>query len=379
MNAPEIFDPLAGPAGGWPAGTEAECAYLKTFVHSGSLALIGNLRTRVLGLRSGKRIFPVTVNEAEYGDAYVCLPHSAYALYAKAELDIVDAGPWSPVLACLADIASGMMRAGRINQIVHLNNWMLSTNLHDGWLGEDLPDIRLTLVRAYPNHIIAVRSLNEWSDRELAERFRADGWKMLPSRQIYVTDDLQRDWAPRRDTRRDIALLAKTPYRIDTMETLLPGDSERIAELYAKLYLVRYSRLNPAFTPAYIEMTHRTKVIQYRGFRDVKGVLAIIVGCFVRGRILTTPIVGYDTTRPREEGLYRMASILLTQVAQERDLRLNSSAGAASFKRSRGARPLLEYSAFFVDHLSWSRRTMVVGMERLLNKLTIPLMRERSL
>lgn len=378
MSTPEIFDPMAGPAAGWPAEC-ADRAYLEAFAAQGSSALIANLRTQVMGLRSGDRIFPVTVNEAEYGDAYVCLPHTAYALYAKEELRIVDAAPWAPALGLLASGAGALLRAARVNQIVHVNNYMLSTNLHSGWRGDDINAIRDLLVSRYPEHLIGVRSLNAWSDAGLCERFRDAGWKMLPSRQIYVTDDLKSDWAPRRDTRRDLTILAANDEHIDLLEILRPGDAERIAHLYALLYLDRYSKLNPTFTPAYIEMTHRARMFQYRGLRDANGALSAVVGCLMRGGVLTTPIVGYDTARPASEGLYRIASAMLAQIAMERGCRLNGSAGATAFKRNRGARAVLEYSAYFVGHLSARRRAIISSIERLLNTVAVPLMQERGL
>lgn len=145
------------------------------------------------------------------------------------------------------------------------------------------------------------------------------------------------------------------------------------------LYLARYSKLNPAFTPAYIEMTHRTKFFQYRGLREADGVLSSVVGCFIRGGVLTTPIVGYDTSRPSEDGLYRIASVMFAQIAQEHGARLNGSAGAADFKRIRGARPVLEYSAYYTAHLSRARRAVFSSMEYILNKVAAPLMQERGL
>ena len=379
MTTPQLFDPPAAPDGGWPPGCEAERAYLEAFGRLGAPALISNLRTRVRGLVSDGRVFPITENAAEYGDAYVCLPHTAYSLYAKAELRIVNAGPWTPGLAVLADVVGVAMRAARMNRIVHLNNWMLSTNLHDGWRGEDLPGIRDLLVRAYPDHLLAIRSLNGWSDQALIDRCRDDGWVLLPSRQIYVTDDLSRDWAPRRDTRRDLALLGLTRDQRDDLQVLRPGDAERISELYGLLYLDRYSGLNPAFTPTYVAMTHAGRVFHYAGLRDPRGELTAVVGCWIRGGVLTTPIVGYDTRRPAADGLYRSASVLLAEMAQARALRLNGSAGAATFKRNRGARPVIEYSAMYVDHLSAPRRAMVRGMAQVLNRVAAPLMVERGL
>jgi hypothetical protein len=379
MSAPELFDPLEGPSGGWPDAAEMERAYLEAFAQAGSQALISNLRTRALGLASGGRVFPVTVNDAEYGDAYVCLPHTAYSLYAKAELGIVDVGPGKPALGLVADIAGALLKAAAVNRIVHLGNWMLSTNLHGGWRGEGLDAMRDQLIARFPDHLLAVRSVNAWSDPELLEALRARGWRLTPARQVYVTDDLERDWAPRKDTRRDLKLMARTPLRLERLESLGPGDARRIAELYDLLYLQRYSRLNPAFTPAFIEMTCRRRILDYAGFRDEDGRLVAVVGCFTRGGVLTTPIVGYDTRQPRELGLYRLASALLARMAQQSGARLNGSAGAASFKRLRGARPVIEYTAYFIDHLSAPRRAVMAGLERLLNAVVVPIMQERGL
>jgi hypothetical protein len=356
-----------------------ERAYLEAFARAGSEALISNLRTRVLGLRSGGLIFPVTVNDAEYGDAYVCLPHTAYSLYAKAELQIVNAGPWTPALGLIADATGALLKVAAVNRIVHLGNWMLSTNLHGGWRGEDLDAMRKRLIEDFPDHLLAVRSVNAWSDAELFGTLRAGGWRLLPARQVYVTDDLNQDWEPRKNTRRDLELMARTPLRRERLERFGPGDAERIAELYDLLYLQRYSRLNPAFTPAFIEMTCTHRVFDYAGFRDEDGRLEAVVGCFTRGGVLTTPIVGYDTRRRREAGLYRLASALYAQMAQDRSARLNGSAGAASFKRLRGARPVIEYTAYFVDHLSAPRRAVIAGLERLLNCVAVPIMQERGL
>lgn len=379
MSDPDLFDPAFGPCLGWPNGCAVDRTYLEAFARSGSTTLISNLRTKVMAVRSGARVFPVTINEAEYGDAYVCLPHTAYALYAKDELRILKAGLWTPVLGLLASGVGALLRAARINRIVHVNNYMLSTNLHGGWLGENLDAICTLLVERFPDHHIAVRSINAWSDAELLTRLRDSGWVMLPSRQIYVTDDLATAWAPRRDTRRDIALMEANTERVDALEVLRPGDAERIAELYAMLYLDRYSQLNPAFTAAYIEMTHRTGFLQYRGLRVPDGALSAVVGCFVRGGVLTTPIVGYDVARPAEEGLYRMASVFYAQMAMERGLRLNGSAGAAAFKRNRGARAVIEYTAMWTKHLSPFRRGVVGAMAAALNNVAAPLLAERGL
>ncbi len=378
MNAPRLLDPL-DEAADWPVGAGADREYVEAFARQGSQSLIANLRTRVLAVSSQGRIFPVTVNDGELGDAYVCSPHSAYALYAKAELGLVDVGPLRPLLAFAASTAGLAMRLGRLNHVVHLGNWMLSTNLHGEWAGEDLPAIRRMMIERFPRHVLALRSLTYWADSDLIYQARADGWVMLPARQIYVTDDLARDWRPRRNVRWDLRLLKQSGIRQVTLDSLNPGDAERISELYGLLYLDRYSRLNPDFTPAFVNLTHRLGLICYAGLREADGRLSAVVGCWRRGAVLTTPIVGYDTTRPQADGLYRMASALLALAAERQGVRLNGSAGAADFKRHRGTRAVVEYSAYYAAHLPRRTRLVLKGMWWVLERLALPLMQERGL
>ena len=368
MSRPRLLDPRVAPVD-WPPGQDMAQAYVEAFARLGSEALISNLRTRVMAIASQDRLQPLSVNDGEIGDAYVCL-HSAYALYAKAELDLVDVGPAKPLLAMAADITGLAMRSARLNHVVHLNNWMLSTNLHGTWSGEDLPDIRGLLTNRFPGHVLALRSLTEWSDAALMAEARADGWILLPAREVLVTDDLDRDWRPRRDTLRDLKLLNREGVIRDRLEQLSPGDAARISELYGLLYLDRYSRLNPDFTPAYVELTHQIGLIRYEGLRGPDGRLSAFVGYYSHGDVLTAPLVGYDTSRPAKEGLYRMACALFALAAERGGFRLNGSAGARTFKLNRGARPVIEYTAYYVDHLPLTTRLVLIGMQKALERLT---------
>jgi len=63
----------------------------------------------------------------------------------------------------------------------------------------------------------------------------------------------------------------------------------------------------------------------------------------------------------------------------QRAARLNGSAGAAGFKRSRGARPVIEYNAYYARHLSPPRRATVDGLRMLLDRVAVPLMEARGL
>jgi hypothetical protein len=74
-----------------------------------------------------------------------------------------------------------------------------------------------------------------------------------------------------------------------------------------------------------------------------------------------------------------MTSALFAQLAIERGCRMHGSAGAASFKRNRGAKPVVEYTAFFVEHLPAYRRAAISALKATLDNLVAPMMRENGL
>ncbi|WP_375288741.1 hypothetical protein, partial [Sphingomonas sp.] len=181
-----LFDP-ADPATHWPAIDPAERAYL-TAMAQGIPERIANVETRWLALNTGTRVLPVTVNDGARAASYVCSPRAAYIDYARRETEIVGVAGGAILRAGLSGTGA-LFAAARLDRIAHLDNWLLSTNLHGDWSGADLPAIRETLAARFPDHLLAIRSVDPWSSPALHEAARADGWAMVPSRQIWVVDD----------------------------------------------------------------------------------------------------------------------------------------------------------------------------------------------
>lgn len=347
---------------------------LREMTGRGAAAMVSNVSTRLSALDVAGRTMPVTVDDGAIGGSYVCSPHSAYVLYARAELDLLKVG-WTsyPSRAALA-VLDLVLKAARINRIVHLGNWLLSTNLHGGWRGEGVKAAREALAGAHPDHLLGIRSVDDWSSPGLRDALIADGWIMVPSRQVWVVDDLARDWRTGNQYGNDRRLVARCPLAVSDLESIEAGEAARIADLYAMLYIGKYSALNPIFTPAFIHASASSGMMSYRVARDPGGTIVAVAGMWERGGVMTPPVVGYDTARPKSEGLYRIASWMFMERAMEAGWRLHGSAGAAHFKRLRGARPVIEWNAYHAAHLPAARRKSVEALALLLERFVVPVM-----
>jgi hypothetical protein len=347
---------------------------LREMTRQGAAAMVSNVATRFSSLEVAGRTLPVTADDGALGGSYVCSPHSAYVLYARAELDLLKVG-WTayPSRAALAGLDI-VLKAARINRIVHLGNWLLSTNLHGGWIGEGVKAAREALAQANPDHLLGIRSVDDWSSPGLREALAADGWILVPSRQVWVVDDLERDWRRRNAFGNDRRLVARSRLAISDLRNIGSDDAARIADLYAMLYVGRYSALNPILTPAFVQASESSGMLSYRVARDPDGRIMAVAGMWERGGVMTPPVVGYDTARPQVEGLYRIASWMFMDRAMESGWRLHGSAGAAHFKRLRGARPVIEWNAYHAAHLSPARRQAMQALAILLKRFVVPVM-----
>lgn len=362
-----------------PCADDVAHRYVRGLQAAGVRAMIANVGTRLMAVESHGRLLPVTIDDGGAGDSYVCQPHSAYALYARRELDLVDVG-WlrGPSIAATW-VLDRVLRAANVNRIVTIDNWLLSTNLHGDWTGEDLGDLRGLLAGRYPDHFLALRTLDSWSSPQLLQAARDDGWILVPARQVWIVDDLATDWLPRRDRTNDRRALARSGLAVEDLTAMDDATAARIAELYWLLYVGRYSPLNPIFTAAFVQLTHAIGLIRYRVARAADGTILSVIGMLERAGVVTCPIVGYDTRRPQGEALYRIACYLASETALQCGWRLHGSAGAAAFKRNRGARAVIEYMAFHAAHLSSARRLAMAGLASVFERWVVPVMQRRRL
>lgn len=360
-------------------GTGRDADWIELLTSRPSNTLIRNLETRWAVLRVDDVFMPVTINELEYANSYVCSPYGACVLYPQSEVKKVGNVSVRGLVRGLIGALGPLLRVAQINRIVCINNWLLSTNLYRPFNVEHVSDVTQLLADRFPSHAITWRSLNEITNPVLLQRLLAEGYLLVPSRQVYFFDGDDGTFLRKPNNVWDHKRLSTSGLRIVTHDELKASDAPRIEQLYRWLYVDKYSPQNPQFTAELIDEFRSRQLLTMWGLRDSTGELVGVVGAFERNGVMTVPLVGYDTALPRQWGLYRMLMAIILQEAVRLKVKLNLSSGAAHFKRLRGGKPCIEYTAVYCRHLSLASRLAWRSLAALMQNVGVPILRKYQL
>src|SRR5579859_1348070 len=301
----------------WPDTVDGAYArsYLLPLIQNGPSHFIDNVQATCMALMiDGQIVLPLSLNEQEYENSYVCSPYSHYVTYAREELVLIKQLWLRYALSLLIDGFGLLCKTCHINRAVHVNNWLLSTNLYPDLTAEQIEPMLAFLRVRFPRHTLIFRSLNNYTNETLVNALRRAGCKLVPSRQVYFVRPANSAYANAKArwlVKRDFALLERQGYAIVTADELKDEDVPRLVALYNALYLEKYSRNNPMFNEHFMRLALSQKTLQLVALKKNERIDAVL-GYFCRNGVMTTPVFGYDTTLPKEVGLYRMLSAVYT-------------------------------------------------------------------
>ena len=350
---------------------------VKIFELAPTSDLVSNLTATVRLHKSGDQMWPMSISDGP--TCYICSPTVAYIDYGLEETRHFVAHPRKQrLLKSLIRACRPIMRATQLDRQVQINNWMFSTNPAPVLTEETAMQLRNDLSTAYPDRAIVMRSLNDMCDASSMAALRTAGFLLLPARQIYILDT-QQAASPSVDVKRDAKLLADSSYEIVPAHHFSAADFSRAAELYSMLYLDKYTPLNPQYTPRFLAQAHQIDLLRLYGLRGTDDTIDGVAGVFRNGDTITVPIIGYDTTKPQDLGLYRMLNAVVREAEMPNCRYYNMSAGAATFKRHRGAQPAIEYTAVYVRHLNLGPRLATRFVQTVLRAVAVPILRRTAL
>lgn len=353
--------------------------WFRPLIEHGSTFCASNLQTTPAFLRTPRVELPLSVNEAEWDNSWICSPWNHYITYAAEEIDRATGKVTSRIASEVLRGIGAWFRRAELNRVVMVNNWLLSTNSWPPWEAGELREVIAALVDRWPDHAIVFRSLNPKESTPLMEELTRVRASLIPSRQVWWYEANSNAVARSRDVRKDISLLNRGDLEIVPNESIQPSDFPALTKLYNHLYLEKYSRHNPQFTGQWLAHLHREDLIRFTALRNPDGEFAGVEGCFVSHGIVTSPLVGYDLTLPHQLGLYRRLAVMPILEARRLGLPLNLSAGVGRYKSLRGGEPVMEYLGLYDRHLPLSRRLPWQCIQQLSSKLLAPYVRSRRL
>ncbi|KAB2335818.1 hypothetical protein [Bacillus mesophilum] len=362
----------------------ANGAYVRGFfehlVKDGVQHYIENVKTELFFIRIDTLLLPITKNEQQYENSYVCSPYTHYISYAKEELWELGNKHLEKFFEKMISILGFFLRKGSFNKVVIVNNWLLSTNLYSNQLtSKQIKEITACLTKTFPEHTIMFRSLNNRLHRSMMSDFLKEGYEKIMSRSVYLLDeDTQRNFTQKEKKllRQDAALFKK--HEIKAVETLssLEEASSYAHKLYSQLYIHKYSVHNPQFNMRFFTEAMKKNLLQFKWIKneDVVGV----IGYFTVHSVFTTPILGYCTEKGRQLGLYRMLSYMITKEIIDHGYTGHRSAGASEFKRKRGAKQYIEYNVIYQEHLPLSRKWPWLLVKWVMDRVVEPMALKRE-
>lgn len=295
-------------------------------------------------------LVPLVLSRSGRRNSEICDLRAHYIRYVPMQFER-RGRPWAARVSRLRNVPAGiLMTLGQLDRVVYINNFLVSTNPSLPLSTQQLRRLRDRLIELYPDRPLVVRSVNRRVDPAGDAAVRQAGFSMMRSRTVYLFDPASPEVHRRGNVKRDRKLLEQTHYRVVTDRDRLLAAVPRLTELYRGLYLGKHPSTNPAFVERFFAHLLEREIWAFVGFES-DGVIDSFTSWFDDGGYLIGTAIGHDLNRPPSDGLYRLPIAYLLREGRRRGLRLNLSAGADEFKRSRGGRATHEFDAIYDRHL----------------------------
>ncbi len=303
---------------------------------------------------------PLVISDGMSGKAAIFSPTGHYLDYPLLEM-----GRNSPLgrrtaLAALGAPWRAMFRATAFDRVVYVNNWLLN-----GMPSLDLGHEQvITLIdgiqKKYADHALVFSGTVPAVTPHHARTLTAIGGRAVQSRIVHVLDvrstaaSLKRGGV-REKRNVDRRLYEKRSVDRTSDRKVLLTMTDRIRDLYAQLYISKYSSLNPQYTAEFFRLMLESDEFHVAGWFGEDRRLEAFNIRLINDRINHGSLCGYDTSVPMKRGLFRLIAAEDVFGPGDFDL-VNWGGGNSAFKRFRGAVPVLEYDVVFDSHLSGRRR-----------------------
>jgi hypothetical protein len=352
----------------WPETNEGIFAkkLLHPLIKYGVNAYFDNVQTNMMALKIDNFVLPITVNDAEVDNSYVCSFYSYYIGCGLNNLDSIKNKTFQKGVGTVLKGFGKFLRAGKIDKVVSVNNWLFSTNLYPNLSETQILQIRNFIEKKFPTHAIAFRSINTIDKNSALQALKNNRFNLIASRQIFITNSSEKEIFESRLFKSDIRFLNKTEYEIADLSIEEKGEIPKMLSLYRALYIDKYTNISPQLNEKFLKLLVDNQIFKFKTLKKNNQIDGI-VGYYSAYGVMMSPFFGYDTKVPQQVGLYRLLSTILSLQAKLTGELFHQSSGASFYKSVRKAKSDIEYIAVYEKHLKLHRRFYWKALKFIMN------------
>lgn len=345
---------------------------------------VGNVPCDTIALHVRGQNLPVTVNlEGDASTSWVASLRNVYGPYARAEARLVGLSTAARIGSDLVShVGEGILALAGLSGGLYLNNWLISTNLHQADFNlETVLEARESLRSAYPGVPLVVRSLMLEHHADFMADLVDQGFLLVPTRQVWLMDCLaDGSYKKRKDVKKDLSFERQQAGQSTWVPSIEFSDEDwcRVALMYAGLYRGKYPKHNPDYSAKLLIAASEAGWLEAQGLRGPDGQLSGAIGWIRRPGWMACPLLGYDLAAPIEQGLYRRLNLRAFQVGEQEGRIMHCSGGAGLFKQTRGARHVVEYAAVYAEVAGY-RKAALHALSGSLRRWAVPYLQSKAL
>lgn len=341
----------------WPANPDGQYAkkFLSPIIKKGVAHFIDNIQTEMRVLIVDGVVLPITINDAQYENSFVCSPYGHYVAYASTVLGKLNNKLLRGTFKLFLKMYGSLMKLGKLNKVVTVNNWLFTTNPSPKINREMVLALNEFLKKKFPDHAIIFRAITNETCKEGYEALRNSGYRLIASRYMYLTDGTDESVFKTRIFKSDLKFLRESHFQLLESHEIKEEDIPNLHELYNALYIQKYSTLNPQFNQNFIRHVLKHQLLNVRAIK-LEDHLEGVVGYHCQDGKMISPLFGYDPVKSEKKGVYRCLSTILMLESQKHQALFNQSAGGSFYKKIRRAYGDMEYTAAYHKHLPICRR-----------------------
>jgi len=329
-----------------------------------------NFKTKSIALTAGNHSLIGTVNNKDYKNSPMCSPYNLFCIYPKQRLQFLKNKWLRNFLNIVTSIFQISFKMAKFNRVIQLNNKPCDAIVHPKLSTAHLEQSIEKLISRFPKHAILFPRLDQTSNPELFTSLVKTGFKMVPTRPVHLFHP-DHHYMKRSHTKRDFALLRKSEYTLVSHDEITSVDLARIHELYQMLFIDKHTKENPNLTLDYFEKCHANGWYKFFAFRNPEGVIDAFLTYETQDNQMACGPLGYDTSKPKETGLYRLLFAKSLEIASDNHYIFNFGGGNEVFKINRGSLREVGYTAVYCKHLPLYRRIPWIFLSEVGRKITV--------